>query len=304
MDTLRKPKGDGESSPRSQPRAQTAPPAKASMQPHPHIDDLTGPSWRPPPRKDEARATSSAEFIRPFRKDMTIAGGFLNEQTTVRAEPMEIWPQQRIALPSRGHPWSKHLRTRRGHPHLNEVPVTYPSQKGYRWHVHSEPLGDISDDMCHPMHRQWLKDFSVTRDKELYPVYHAMNRLERAQDIKREHDKRNQQARDIAMRKNLCPPKVSDDTARMDDTKRPRVGLKDEEVADRVRAERVERAKSAPALQIQPPKEAQIRHLRGWRGPQRNIPYMLKESTPWREQDEQRKMVTAERAKKNTQDKK
>jgi hypothetical protein len=143
-----------------------------------------------------------------------------------------------------------------------------------------------------------------------------MNRLEQAQAIKKEHDKRRQIARDLASRRNLCPPKLSDKGKRLLTKVKMGVavshmfhanaGLKvdtiaQEEAADRLR---VEHAKSAPALQIREPQpDGEVSHLRQWKGPDQTIVSSFRESTPWREQDERRTLIAAARQMKKAKDK-
>merc|ERR1719240_1167353 len=125
-----------------------------------------------------------------------------------------------------------------------------------------------------------------------------MNRLEKAQAIKKEHDKRRQDTRDMMSRKNMVQKNISPRAqqnlnklralVKVSHAFHANIGIQvdtvaAEEVADRVR---VERAKSAPALQIRPPQpDGEVTHLNKWLGPDHPL-RSLRESTPWREQDE------------------
>eukprot|EP00928_Gymnodinium_smaydae_P047467 TRINITY_DN31688_c0_g1_i1.p1 TRINITY_DN31688_c0_g1~~TRINITY_DN31688_c0_g1_i1.p1 ORF type:complete len:342 (+),score=63.74 TRINITY_DN31688_c0_g1_i1:59-1084(+) len=293
--------GESRSSPEATRRLLATAPA-ATCPRCPHQDDIASPPWKPPPSAEEALASSAGDGRPRFLRYPRQNGECLEGQKFLKQKHLNQWVQDRIGAPSRLLPESKGYRARRGEPVLNEVPPTWPSQKGQRFHAHPELFAETSDDSCGSMHRNWLKSHYRLRDKEMYPEYHARNALEEAKRIKAEHEQRRQLTRDLTTRKLLTNVKQSENVKKALTKLRmvvhashnlhASVGLqvssvRDEEEEDR---RRLERAKSAPCLQIAPPvPSCRARHLRKWAGPDHPL-RSIRHTTPWREVDERREL--------------
>merc|ERR1712139_43724 len=175
-----------------------------------------------------------------------------------------------------------------------------------RYHAQSDPLPEPHEGQLHQQHYEWLQQHHVQRDKHLYPVYHALKRVEKAEEKAKEIQAQRETARDLMTRKALVSPEFSEgvkgklgkaklairSTRAFNKLKGIDVIAEHEKKTEDI----VNRARSAPALELKPstPRH-RARHLRNWTGPDRRQLWAqtdlgLKHTTPGRFQEEEHEL--------------
>eukprot|EP00929_Paragymnodinium_shiwhaense_P007065 TRINITY_DN111023_c0_g1_i1.p1 TRINITY_DN111023_c0_g1~~TRINITY_DN111023_c0_g1_i1.p1 ORF type:complete len:383 (-),score=71.33 TRINITY_DN111023_c0_g1_i1:111-1259(-) len=286
----------------------------------PNVDDLTAPRAKPPMKGDpvlKAQLKAEKATFKPFQSMCQTVGHAFGEVKPVRPKVLDTWTTYRMTEPTRNHRYpGSHQLNRELFNSTNPEPkkcakgvVAFDGNRqliqgfvGYRFHAQSEPFANCSDDQCSTMHRQWLKEHAEVRDREIYPIYHASERVEKAKAIKAAHEERRQMARDMMSRRQLNPPTFSPNVMKTlgkikqvvatSHAFHSNAGITVSSVADEQKADkgRLEKALSAPVLQIpQPGPQGRLDHLRPWGGPQRSCS-SLRHTTPWRDQDTVRHM--------------
>lgn len=208
--------------------------------------------------------------VRPFRSIGTNGGEFESPKY-VRPKLLDTWTVARLTEPA----------GRRG------------SQM--KFHSHSEPFPEARDEMCHEMHREWLKKHHVRHNEGANKIHAALKRLERAQEALGNHERKRQLTRDLLTKDHVDLPELSDNVLSALGRVRVKVHATHKfQLASTFKAmsaeadrdkERLERAKSDPILQIRPPTpKGQVKHRNAWQCNDRNLRH-LPESTPWRERD-------------------
>lgn len=299
----------------------TSPLPTKKMEKLPHIDDLTEPRFKEPPKMDtklKAELKANKTSFKPFQSMNQTVGHAFGDVKPLQPKVLDTWTAGRTCEPTRNHRYPGcHQLNRALFNSTNPEPKPYPKGltafdgnrqlipgfTGFRFHAQSEPIPGPTDDMCSGMHRKWLKQHAVVRDREIYPVYHALEALDEAKAIKLAHEQRRQMARDMMSRRQLNPPKFSANVMRTLNKVKKAVatshafhanaGIKVSSVADEEKADkaRLHKAASAPVLQIpKPGPKGRVDHLRSWKGPERTIDSSFRRSTPWRDDDLVREM--------------
>lgn len=214
------------------------------------------PIWQPPPSKEEFRRLVKERNRQSFVCFGKKEGTYFEDPRAKRMVPkvLDTWTQGRIDTPDRTFAKS-------------------PSTIRYR--AHSEPFPEPHDGLCHEFHQEWLSRHRLERDQRIHPVYHALERVRRAQEQLDSHAQKRQLARDLLSRREAMDlPEFSSNVKRglakvkiaVASTRAFRLA-KNTDVADMEERDRVllERAKSAPALALNPPKlECTVKHGRQW----------------------------------------
>jgi len=247
----------------------------------PHTEDEFRPTWKQPPAKEDVRRVLAADRARHFARFGKHAGGDFSTPKRLAPVILDPWTQDRLISPDRR--FAKSAST-------------------IRYHAHSEPFGQPHDSLCHGLHQEWLRKHYVARDRHVHSVYHALQAVDRAAEKLESHTQKRQLARDLLTRQSSMDlPQFSDGVKKSLNKVRKAVAssrafhkaanidrLAEDESNDQAK---LEHAKSAPALCLRPPTpEGRASHLRRWAGPEHSLKY-LRESTPWREQDEGRALA-------------
>lgn len=247
-------------------------------------DTFARTNWRPPPSKEDIKQSLTGNVGSRFVSTTKNRGlAFEAQPPRLKPKVLDPWTASRVNMPDRS------IRVPKG-------------SAPWRMQYQSEPLPEPTDDMCHRMHRLWLTKHAVERDKYVNEVTFALERLDKAKSIQHEHMRRRQITRDMLTRGQLNPTTFGDPKAlnrlgkvkmavKMSHAFHSAAGLnvmKDEEEKDE---RRVQMAMSDPALRLRPPSpHGQVNHLRRWGDPNATG-RLLKESTPWRERDEEREIT-------------
>lgn len=243
----------------------------------PHTEDMFRPSWRPPPAKEDVKRLIS-DSSRSFARFGKQAGSDFERPCSKRLKPkiLDQWTQERKDIPDRT--FAKCSST-----------IRYSAQ--------SEPFPEPHDGLCHGLHQEWLRNHQTARDKHIHAVYHALERVKKAEERLESHEFKRQLARDLLSRPNalVLPEFGSKARSSLGKAKHAIAASRAFSLAaniDRLAVEEaqdkamVEKAKSAPELRPRPPTpEGQVKHLQRWAGPD-HTPKCFRESTPWREHDE------------------
>jgi hypothetical protein len=257
----------------------------------PKLEHSISYEWRPPISQEEVLKTVSKDCCRLFKTANKKAGDLFRKEGILKHKHMPgTWEDNRVtnAVPQRsiGNP--------KGRPGV------------VRYHQHSDPLPEPTDEQLHPQHGAWLKEHRKRRDKHLHPLHHALKRVEKAEEIAKDVQKKRETARDLMTRGVLVSPKLSDGVknklamakVRLKTTTAMNklVGidvLGDQEKKD---LDNLQRARSAPCLELKPctPRH-RARHLRSWKGPDRRWAWTqtdqcLKHTTPGVFQEEEREL--------------
>lgn len=254
----------------------------------PKLEHLISYEWRPPPPLEEVRKTVSAESCRRFNRSTKHCGDIFHQEGILRhAKAFNVWETDRMVngVPERS------VKNPKGRPGL------------VKYHAHSEPLLEPHDKMLHPLHRKWLKQHLVQRERYMYPVYHALVRVDKAEEKAREIQKQRETARDLMTRSSLHNPELSKGVkaklgkARMAiSTTRVlnKLGGIDAVAEDEKKNEdAVHRAKKHPHLALKPPTPRErCQHIRSFKGPDRRQKWaqtdnLLKHTTPGKDQEEE-----------------
>jgi len=247
-----------------------------------HAEDEVGPGWRPPPANDDVKRLMQAESRRDFVRFGKQAGTDFEPPCTKRMKPalLSMWAEERKGVPDRS------------------FAKTFSTIK-----FSAEPLPEPHAGLCNKRHQEWLAKHAKARDKHTHPVYYALERVKKGEERLASHEFKRQLTRDMLSRpaaltlpdlqgnakKGLGRAKTAIATSRFF---KQAVGvdiLAQEETADEALLARM---KSAPALALRPPTpQGRAKHLRNWAGPDRTVK-CFRESTPWREHDEERALRT------------
>lgn len=260
----------------------------------PIAQDRWQPVWKPPPDKRNI-AKSKGQTVQPeFVRFVKTAGDMFHvDPGFVRGKILETRVINRLGVPDRTF---AHL----------------PAQ--IRYHAQPEPMPAPTDDMCTGLHQKWLQKHHKARDKYVYEVYHALNKVDKAQSIIDEERRRRELAREAVTSGALELSKMSEAARRgilklkraVKSSRAFRDSAKDAAVArgDKKQAHALdihkqqteknqaylEKCKSAPCLHLRPPTPyGQVKHLRAWAAPNRSL-RLLKETTPLRERDDLREL--------------
>lgn len=247
--------------------------------------------WNPPPTKEAVKEALGGDACRHFNRYLKNNGSEYSEPGYLKAGSLDAWTAARAVQPTRVYQYP---------------PQSEPRGK-FRYRAHSEPIPQVSDEMCHHLHREWLNGHENRRQKHLSPVFHALLNVDSAQRLLDTREEQRRIARDL-MTKAPDPAEMPKVPVKLKSAlAKVRLGVKAskafqsagninllaaEEERDRAL---VRRAKSNPILALtekDPPNRAQ--HLRRWGGTAssgRN----LRESTPWQDQDEERTLKARQR---------
>lgn len=256
----------------------------------PHMDDMAGPGWQAPPDKNELKKSVDKSSLRRFNKYSQCIGTELHPQIgKLKPKVLNQWTQERAMMPSRNFEYPKH------HP-------------GFRFNAQSESIQEPTDDMLHPQHGAWLAQHKVKRDKDWFPIYYAMDDLDKANAIKAGHDERKLIARDLLSRRQINPPQFS---ARVSATIKKikmavkvshafhaNAGVKNSSLAEEEKEDkaRIIRCETTPALHLRPPSpEGRPKHMNPMKGTDRTGRH-LRTTTPGPIQDEARAVKNRMRA--------
>lgn len=264
----------------------------------PHMEDVFDADWQPPPSREQVKQRISGEVGRHFNRFLKSGvGDEFSQFAEWRPQIPSYWEQLRIVTPD---------RSVRAPPHT--APPRFRSQP--------ELMPETHANQCHPMHRKWLREWEKERFKKLYPVVDALKKVDQAKELQRVHQMRREITRDLQTRPTLLQPQLSENSKaslnkmrlamkttqafkKMRRNKGELTELEREEQADK---ERIERAKSAPALALsEPTPPHRPRHLANWVGPDRDIKGKLRETTPWRDVDEIKELKSLGRLRSQAQ---
>jgi len=253
-------------------------------------EDAPVAAWRPPPSKDkdDVRRLMLEDRARNFARFGKQAGSDFEPPCSKRLKPavLDPWTEERKSMPHRSY--SKSYST-------------------IKYHAHSKPFVEPHAGLCQKRFQEWLRQHEKDRDKHAYPVYHALERVKKAEEQFKNHEFKRQLTRDMLSRPTaLMLPEFSSAAktklakAKMAISVGRNFGLAagfdrlvQEEERDRAL---VEKAKSAPQLALRPPTpKGSVKHLRNWAGPDHPV-RSLRESTPWRENDEDRALKNLAKA--------
>lgn len=249
-------------------------------------EDGLGPAWRPPPTKskEDVKRLLQADRSRNFARFSKQVGSDFEVACSKRLKPqlLDAWTEERKSTPSRtfAKSWST-----------------------IKYSATSEPFMEPHPGLCSKRYQEWLRTHEVARDKHIHDTYHALERVKRAEEQYKNHEFKRQLTRDMLSRhQSLQVPELGDNIKSSLQKARKTIAagrnfglmagvdrLLQEEDADKAN---LEKAKSAPQLALRPPTpKGQVKHLRNWAGPD-HPSRSLRESTPWREHDEERALKT------------
>eukprot|EP00747_Dinoflagellata_sp_TGD_P115332 gnl/TRDRNA2_/TRDRNA2_172134_c2_seq1.p1 gnl/TRDRNA2_/TRDRNA2_172134_c2~~gnl/TRDRNA2_/TRDRNA2_172134_c2_seq1.p1 ORF type:complete len:284 (-),score=52.98 gnl/TRDRNA2_/TRDRNA2_172134_c2_seq1:74-925(-) len=241
------------------------------------------PLWRPPPSMESVKASIEGDPCRHFvRFTKNNSYGEFGKFERMKPKILDVWTAARAVEPERNYKYPKGF-------------------KGYRYHAQSESIPAVSDAACSKQHRDWLQTHYVARDKHLYPVYHALERVDKAKTL---YDKNRQQrelTRDLLTRTRRPEEDSAESSQQLSEA--AKAGLQKAKIAVRTAAalgtanlafeeeerdrKRLEKAKSNPVLRIHDPiPEHHVQHMRSWKGPDHPL-RLLKESTPFLAREEE-----------------
>jgi hypothetical protein len=252
----------------------------------PYVHDLDELEWKPLPKLDQVRHTLKAGASRRFVTHTRQSGQELSRTEYSKPKVLSIWHQDRVVQPSRNY--------------------MYPADhKGYRFHAHSHPFQEPTDDLCEKRHRDWLAKHREHRHNHEFPLHHALQMVDKAKAAHRVTNERRENTRDIMGR--LPRPGENHTGPRL--TQNMKTGL--DKVLKGVKAirsfnklkgidvlreeedeayKKVVKAESAPILQFhEKPPAGRATHLRSF-APHNVSLRDLRTSTPWLHEDEVREL--------------
>lgn len=263
----------------------------------PRTDHAASHDWRPPPSREEVLKNVSADCCRRFNRATRNSGELFDKSIGILRHEKEfnIWEVDRIcnATPERS------IRNPPGRPGLK------------RYHQQPEAFQEPQEESLHPQHREWLQGHHVQRERHLYPVYHALQNVEKAEKKANAIQKQRETTRDVMTRSSLQNPVLCQGIK--DKLKHARLTVKSTRVFNKLsnidviceeqkkHEDALNRARSAPILAFKPPApETRPSHLRPWTGPDRRkawtqIDVGLKHTTPGRSQEEERELHNSPR---------
>jgi len=246
----------------------------------PKNEDNFRPKFRPPPSREEVKQLLLNDTSRGYRSCGRIQGELFGETQRIRPKILSPRTIARLNVPDRTYAKSR-------------------SQIAY--HAQPEVMPELGDDSCTEMHRDWLKSHRTRRDREMHAEFHALNRIDKATAAVDDIAKMKAIARDIISRDHAWKPSMSSGAKSSLQKVKKAVStarqfnkiagidvlqMEEERMKDEVR-----RAKAAKCLSVRPAvPQGRVTHAQGWGGPDRNIRY-LRESTPWRQQDDARSLA-------------
>jgi hypothetical protein len=250
----------------------------------PYVHDLATVEWQPLPKLEAVRHTLQGGQ-KPFIKYVRNCGSELSEPDYLAPKPLGIWKAERVVQPSRNY--------------------VYPNIAPPRFHSQPEPFAEPTDDLCDALHRSWLQKHYATREHQLYPVAHAIDKVRKAKDAYEVHQARREKTRDIVTRqpregepnlgpkmsagaiKSLQKVRKAVKAARAFNATQDINPLKEAEEKDHAR---LLKAQSAPILRFkeEPPASRPV-HLRAFA--KQNVSLRsFRHSTPWLHEDETREL--------------
>lgn len=259
----------------------------------PHAGDAHK-EWRPPMTKSQLKQMK-VEVQKPFNQFLCSTSEPLDTKPGyIDLGIMPHWERVRLVQPARSYEYPKR-----------------DDPRG-RYYSRSQPelFRPATEDMMHGQHREWLKQHHVARQRHLHPVYHALREVDKAKAVLDSHTELRSMTHDLRVQAEDAQPSshemapaakegmakfargVKKLRGQMVATKvfQSEIGkdyFHKQEEDDRLR---VERAKSTPVLQLRTPTPpGRARHLRKW-GLANASSRSLRESTPWRDQDEEREL--------------
>lgn len=246
------------------------------------IEDVHNPTFRPPPKKEDVKRLIASDISRHFVGFTRSAGGEMGAiPSYMKPKFLSPWTVERMNQPERTYKCPRGVAP----PRFRSQPELFPEPR---------------DSLCHPMHRRWLKEHKKARDKHVNPIYHALKQVEKSQEQLEAHRERRELTRELLTSDARAPPVMSDGAKATLKKVKHAVAISRafhkaaridvlalEEQKDK---DRLEKAKSSPVLRLRAPTpENQARHLRRWAGTDGAL-RSLRESTPWRTQDEDREV--------------
>lgn len=250
----------------------------------PHMQDRWVPEWRPPPDKDEVKKHITGDCTKTFVRFTKNVGTEFEAPGYMKPKHLDTWTAKRVVMPDRSF-------------------AKLRSQINYR--AQSEAIPEPLDGLCNEMHQRWLRRHYAQRDRHVHEVYHALERVHRAEDSLNEIRRKRELTRDLLSRKSVSMPNLGEKAvsslARVRQAVQTVRNFRTTQAVDPLAEEeskakaKLAHAKSASCLLFRPPTpDGQVKHLRSWAGPDKPLRY-LRESTPWREQDEVRELASGAR---------
>mmetsp|Transcript_24894 Transcript_24894/g.46020 ORF Transcript_24894/g.46020 Transcript_24894/m.46020 type:complete len:292 (-) Transcript_24894:61-936(-) len=250
----------------------------------PHLDDDRDLEWRPPPRLTEVQkklmgSTSPVGFRPPFARFTKSAGGEMMPAVYNQGQYLDILDRSRLLQPNRNYQYPKKAAP----PRFRIIPEKFP-----------EP----ADDLCHEDHVKWLAAHQRARDKQIHPVYYALEAVDKAKRIYDAHEQRRVLTRDL-MTRGTKAPKLSDNAKATLKRVKQAVHVKrafdktDQLVAEEEKDKALlAKAKSDPSLLLRAPTPpGRMTHRKPWAVHDLNLRH-LRTSTPWLHEDEVRELAS------------
>lgn len=240
-------------------------------------EEVMLPGWQTPPSKEEVsqarRLVAMGVTRRPFRvhKGPPEGGDFNKEVFCNEPTGLNEWELARVIQPLRNYE-----RPNQGKGYFQKQPEAFPP---------------AADELCAPMHRQWLKEHHQRRDRELHPVYFALKRRDARESVAQKAAMERDITRAMMQRDSDSLPKMSSISVQSLSLtmKKLRVGVA---LAKKAPSSNDVKPCTAtglprpqpdrePALRLRAETPAgQAKHLVRWLGPERKVT-TLAETTPW-----------------------
>lgn len=255
----------------------------------PYMHDLTELEWRPIPKLKDVRHSLKGGASTTFVRYTKNSGDAISEPQYIRPKVLDHWTAIRVVAPDRN------LTSNHAHPP--------------RFHSHSEPFPEPTDDMLDKSHREWLQKHNEERRAQMYPVAHALDRVEKAKKAVQAHQDMREKTVDLVSRQKgssqttspkfglhakqgLAKALLAVKTTRAFNKLADIDPLKAEEDRD---IKRLQKAKSAPVLQHHhPPPAGTVEHLRRFQYTN-PIHGTMRTTTPWMHVDEIQDLKTLNR---------
>jgi hypothetical protein len=246
----------------------------------PYVHDLEELEWRPLPKLDAVRHTLKAGASRRFITATKHCGYALSEPAYAKPKVLNYWTAERAVQPERNYAYSNHAQPP-------------------RFHHQSEPLPEPTDDLLDKSRKDWLVKHNEERIAKVYPIAHAIDRVEKARRCVQANKQMREMTAEILSKGPegvLHSPKLGEHAKTglnkvMGMVKTSRAfrqavdmdtSLHHEEISKR----KLEKAKSAPALQFyHPPPDGRVQHLRRFQYTN-PICGSIRQTTPWQHEDE------------------
>jgi len=187
-----------------------------------------------------------------------------------------------------------------------------PSQ--IRYHAHSEPFAEPTDDLCQEMHRKWLQTHYEVRDQHINHVYHALNRVDKAKEIMEADARKRGITRDLLSQGQVDQPHLSpaarsgimklkravkatrkfrsaaaDAFSAAGDTEKAKA-FNPIRMQEEKNKARLLKAKSVPCLQLKPSTpRGSVAHVEKWSGPEHSLRH-FRTTTTWQREDDMKEL--------------